>query len=138
MADRAFKLEVITPDRMVISDTHIVSVSIPGVEGYLGVLANHAPMMTEMAIGKLELHRADGTSDIMAISDGFVEIFENQVTVLAESAELAKEIDIERAEEAAHRAEERLASNTPDIDTERAQIALERALNRLNVARYGG
>ena len=138
MADRAFKLEVITPDRMVLSDRHIVSVSVPGIEGYLGILANHAPMMTEMAIGRLDFRRADGTSDVMAISDGFVEIFENQVTVLAESAELAKEIDVERAEQSVQRAEERLSSGESDIDLDRAKIALMRAINRINVAHYGG
>ena len=138
MADRAFKLEVITPDRMVLSDRHIVSVSVPGIEGYLGILANHAPMMTEMAIGRLDLRRADGTSDEMAISDGFVEIFENKVTVLAESAELAKEIDVERAEQSVQRAEERLSSGESDIDLDRAKMALMRAINRINVAHYDG
>lgn len=136
MADKAFKLEVITPDRMVLSDTHIVSVLIPGVNGYLGIWAYHAPMMTQTKIGKLELQRADGTSDVMAISEGFVEIFENKVTILAETAELASEIDIERAEQAASRAKENLQLHSPNIDIDQARMALIRAINRIDVARY--
>lgn len=135
MADKAFKLEVITPDRVVLSDRTIVSVVLPGSEGYLGVLGNHAPLVTELAIGEIDFRRADGTDDAMAVAGGFVEVLDNSVTVLADSAELRGEIDIERAEQALHRAEERLATRPPDLDTERAEIALKRALNRLGVAR---
>ena len=138
MSDRAFKLEVITPDRMVLSDGEIVSVVLPASLGYLGVLANHAPLMTELAIGELTFRRADGKSDVMAASGGFVEVFENVVTVLAESAELSEDIDVERAEEARRRAQERITSRAPDVDVTRAEIALKRALNRLGVARRRG
>jgi len=135
MAEKTFKLEVVTPDRVVLSDDEIVSVTAPGSEGYLGMLANHAPMMTQLKIGKLDFRRADETSGSMAISGGFLEVFENGVTVLAESAELAEEIDVSRAEQAKTRAEERLASSGSDTDVERAQTALQRAMNRLHVAR---
>lgn len=135
MAEKTFKLEVVTPDRVVLSDDEIVSVTAPGSEGYLGMLANHAPMMTQLKIGKLDYRRADSTSYAMAISGGFLEVFENAVTVLAESAEMAEEIDLSRAEEAKTRAEERLASPAPDVDVERADIALKRAINRIHVAR---
>ena len=138
MSDKAFRLEVITPDRIVLSDGEIVSVVLPAYLGYLGVLANHAPLMTELAIGELAVRRADGRSDSMAASGGFVEVFENVVTVLAESAELSEDIDIERAEQAGRRARERIASHAPNIDIDRAEIALKRALNRLDVARRGG
>lgn len=134
MAERTFKLEVITPDRVVVSDDEVASVVAPGSEGYFGVLANHAPAMAELRIGKLTFRRADGASDVMAIGGGFVQVFENTVSVLAESAELAKEIDVERAERAKKRAEERLAAGGPDVDMARAEAALERALNRLHVA----
>ena len=120
---------------MVLSDRDIVSVVAPGSEGYLGVLANHAPVMTELTIGELDLRRGDGDSDAMALAGGFMEVFENTVTVLAERAELKGEIDIERAERAAQRAQERLAARGQEVDVERAQAALKRALNRLNVAR---
>ena len=135
MPEHTFKLEVITPDRMVLSDPEIVSVVAPGSEGYLGMLANHAPLMTELKIGKIDFRRSDGASDAMAISGGFLEVFENKITVLAESAELVEEIDIDRAEQAKKRAEERLASAAPDMDLARAQAALHRAINRLRVAR---
>jgi F-type H+-transporting ATPase subunit epsilon len=135
MPDKTFKLEVITPDRVVFSEDDVTSVVAPGVEGYLGVLANHAPLMTALAIGHVDFRRADGSADEMAISGGFMEVFENTVTILAETAELASEIDLERAEAAVHRAEERIASHRPDIDMDRAQAALHRAMNRLNVAR---
>ena len=135
MPEHTFKLEVITPDRVVLSDDEIVSVVAPGSEGYLGVLAHHAPMMTELKIGKLDFRRADDTSDAMAISGGFLEVFEDKVSVLAESAELAEEIDVDRAEQAKKRAEERLASPASDIDAARAGAALLRAINRLHVAR---
>jgi F-type H+-transporting ATPase subunit epsilon len=134
MAERAFKLEVITPDRVVLSDSEIVSVVAPSSHGYFGVLAGHAPMMTELKIGKLDFRRDDGTSGAMAISGGFLEVFEDKVSVLAESAELVGEIDVERAEQAKKRAEERLAAAGPNVDAARAEAALERALNRLRVA----
>jgi len=135
MADKTFKLEVITPDRVVASDSEITSVVAPGALGYLGVLGNHAPLMTELSIGHLDLKRSDGSIDELAVSGGFMEVFENTVTVLAETAELKSEIDIERAEQAVKRAEERLANRPPDVDIDRAQASLQRAINRLNVAR---
>lgn len=135
MAEKTFQLEVITPDRVVLSDDTIVSIVAPGSEGYLGVLANHAPLMTELTVGKLDFRRADDSTGAMAISGGFLEVFENKVSVLAESAELAEEIDLDRAEQAVKRAEERLAAAVPEIDAARAQIALQRAINRLRIAR---
>ncbi len=134
MPEHTFKLEVITPDRVVARDDEVVSVTAPGSQGYFGVLANHAPMMTELKLGKLDFRRADGTSDAMAVTGGFLEVIEDKVSVLAESAELAEEIDVERAEEAKKRAEERLAAAGPQVDAARAEAALERALNRLHVA----
>lgn len=135
MAEKTFKLEVITPDRVVLSDNQITSVVVPGSEGYLGVLANHAPLVAELGVGRLELRRADGGSDAMALTGGFVEVLDNTVTVLAQTAELAQEIDPERAEKAVKRAEERLTTGS-DVDMDRAQAALKRALNRLNVAHF--
>ena len=135
MPDKTFTLEVITPDRRVFSDDRIVSVTLPGIVGYFGVLANHEALMTALAIGALDYRRADGSVDAMALTGGFVEVFDNKVTVLADVAEKREEIDLERAERAVQRAQERIASRAQDIDLERARIALMRALNRLNVAR---
>ncbi len=137
MSDKPFKLEVITPDRMVLSETETTSVVLPGSLGYLGVLANHAPLMTELTTGKLDFHRADGSADGMAVSGGFIEVFDNVVTVLAENAELAGEIDLERAEKAVDRARQRIAAHDPSLDFDRAAIALKKALNRLGVPRHG-
>lgn len=135
MADKTFTLEVITPDRKVLSDGEITSVMLPGVEGYLGVLANHEPLMTALGIGELDFHRADGHVDAMAVTGGFVEVFENKITVLADTAELREEIDVTRAEESLKRAEERLAARADEVDADRAHLALLRAINRLSVAR---
>lgn len=135
MPDKTFTLEVITPDRRVFSDDQIVSAILPGIVGYFGVLANHEPLMTALGIGELVYHRADGSADAMALMGGFVEVFDNKVTVLADVAEKREEIDLERAERAVRRAEERIATRVQDMDLERARIALMRAINRLNVAK---
>lgn len=136
MSEKTFKLEVITPDRVALSDDAAVSVVAPGAQGYLGVLANHAPMMAALTIGKFDLRRADGTTARMAIGGGFLEVYENTVSVLAESAELAEDIDVERAEQSKKRAKERLAAAQSDIDVTRAEAALQRALNRLEIAQH--
>lgn len=135
MPDKTFTLEVITPDRKVFSDDQIVSVTLPGIEGYFGVLANHEPLMTALGIGELDYRRANGSVDAMALTGGFVEVFDNKVTVLADIAEKREEIDLERAEQAVQRAEERITSRTQDVDLDRARISLMRAINRLNVAK---
>jgi len=133
MSDRTLKLDVITPDRVVVSESAVSSVTAPGVQGYFGVLANHAPLMAELSMGEIDFTRADGSSDAMAIAGGFLEVTDNRVTVLAESAELCSEIDCARAEEARTRAEERIAAHSSDIDMDRAHAALMRAINRLRV-----
>jgi F-type H+-transporting ATPase subunit epsilon len=134
MPDKTFKLEVITPDKIVLSEKSVTSVMAPGVEGYFGVLANHAPFMTELAIGELDYAKADGTKNELAIAGGFMEVKDNTVSVLADIAELKEEIDLERAQRSLQRAEERVASPPPDIDLERARLALMKALNRVRVA----
>jgi len=110
------------------------SVVAPGIEGYFGVLADHAALMSEIEVGRIDFRRSNGSSDAMAVSGGFVEVLENKVTVLAESAELAEQIDIDRAQRAKTRAEERISAHLPDTDVARAQAALHRAINRLKVA----
>jgi F-type H+-transporting ATPase subunit epsilon len=134
MAERTFKLEVITPDRKVLSDDRIVSVTLPGVEGYIGVLAGHAPLMTVLGCGELDFRRADGTDDAMAICSGFVEVLDNKVTVLSDSAELVSEIDLDRAKQAAQRAEQRIALHESEVNIDRARTALMRAINRIKIA----
>jgi F-type H+-transporting ATPase subunit epsilon len=134
MAERTFTLEIVTPDRMLLSDDGVVSLVVPGAEGYLGILADHAPLMTELTIGEVTVRRADGREAHMAASKGFMEVADNKVTILADSAEKAEEIDMERAKEALRRAEERLARAEDTVDLLRAEISMKRALNRLRVA----
>jgi F-type H+-transporting ATPase subunit epsilon len=138
MAAKTFKLEVVTPDKIVYSDNAVVSVVIPGSEGYFGVLAGHAPLMAEMSIGELDIKHEDNVVDEMFICGGFVEVFQNTVTVLAHTAELGKDIDIDRAEQALQRARDRIASNAADVDHARAQVALQKAMARLSIVRKRG
>lgn len=113
----------------------IVSLVVPGLEGSLGILANHAPFMAELTIGEVWMQDAGGSEMRLAISGGFMEVSANAVRILADTAEKAEEIDIARAEEARKRAEERLRAREMGIDHVRAEVALKRALARLHVAR---
>jgi F-type H+-transporting ATPase subunit epsilon len=128
---RTFHLEIVTPDRALLSE-EVVSIIAPGVEGYLGVLANHAPLVTELNVGVLRIRYPDDTEENVAVSGGFMEVANNRVLVLADAAERPQDIDIQRAKEALIRARQRLQD--PTMDRERARAALERAINRLRVA----
>ena len=134
MADKTFKLEIVTPERVVLAQD-IVSLVVPGAEGSLGVMANHAPLMAELAIGEIWFRDAEGRENHLATSGGFMEVGENTVRILADTAERPEEIDIARAEESRKRAEERLRSLDEHADLARAEAALKRALVRLHVAR---
>jgi F-type H+-transporting ATPase subunit epsilon len=126
------KLEIVTAERLVYSDEVNVIVA-PGIEGQLGILPNHAPLMTFLEPGELII-RKDGEEIPLSISGGFLEVFQNKVTILADAAERVDEIDIARAEEAKIRAEEALKSHPADIDLAAAEAALKRSLVRLKVA----
>jgi F-type H+-transporting ATPase subunit epsilon len=126
------RLEIITAERQVFVD-NVNAVIAPGIEGELGILPHHAPLMTMLKPGEL-LIRKDGNETYMVVSGGFLEIRPDKVIVLADACERAEEIDIARAEEAKHRAEERLKTHPPGLDTARAQAALLRSLVRLRVA----
>jgi len=135
MLPEAIELVIVTPTRQLLR-ARAVEVTLPGANGYLGILPGHAPLMTELGIGELTF-RDKTQSDPIAVVRGFAEVLPDRVTVLAETAELAAEIDVERAEAAKARAEKRLASGaaTSDIDWDRASVALQRALIRIQVAR---
>jgi F-type H+-transporting ATPase subunit epsilon len=131
MAD-TIKVDIVTAERVVYSEDVDIVVA-PGIEGELGILPHHAPMMTMLAPGELRLKL--GAEEIsMAISGGFLEVQPDKVIVLAESAERDIEIDLARAEEARRRARERLSHRTPDLDVARAEAALQRSVARLKVA----
>lgn len=128
------RLEVVTPERRVLS-TEAESVIVPGVDGYIGFLKNHAPLVAGMSVGIVQFGPERGEKRRVAVTGGFVEVADNRVTVLADTAELDTEIDVGRAQAARERAEKRLRSGSPEIDRVRAEAALQRALNRLRAAR---
>lgn len=127
-----FTLEVVTPDRLLVHEV-VDEVQLPGVEGYLGVLPGHTPLLATLRVGQL-WYRRGATTTYLAVSFGFAEVLPDRVTVLAQLAEKAEDIDVARAEAAKKRAEERLAKQVPDVDFERARLALIKAVTRLEVA----
>ncbi|HUN62306.1 MAG TPA: F0F1 ATP synthase subunit epsilon [Candidatus Sulfotelmatobacter sp.] len=135
MLPEALELIVVTPERQLLRET-VVEVTIPGLDGALGILPGHAPLITELGIGELS-YRTTTTSHpvLLAVVRGFAEVLPERVTLLAETAERAEEIDLARAEAAKARAEQRLASNDTNIDWDRATVALQRAVIRIHVAR---
>jgi F-type H+-transporting ATPase subunit epsilon len=126
------RLEIITAERQVFADDVNVVVA-PGIEGELGILPHHAPLMTMLAPGEL-LIRKDSEETYMSVSGGFLEVRPDKILILADACERAEEIDIERAEAAKRRAEERLKTRTPELDVVQVQAALLRSLVRLKVA----
>ena len=148
MADTPFTFRLVTPQRLLL-EAEVTSLQVPGSEGYLGVLAHHAPLITALRPGKLDVRDAKGALQSYAVSGGFLEVSGNRATVLADTAERKDEIDVARAEACVKRAEERLradasgasggmgggAATAVAIDRERAQRSLDRAKNRLHVAR---
>jgi F-type H+-transporting ATPase subunit epsilon len=128
-----FQLEIVTPEKQVVKDVAAEETQIPGLNGYLGILPGHAPLISELKAGELT-YKAGGTTHTLAVAWGFVEVLPDKVTILAETAERPQEIDVPRAEKAKARAEERLKSNNPEVDYDRAEDALERAETRLKVA----
>jgi F-type H+-transporting ATPase subunit epsilon len=127
--DKALHLEIVTPDKMVLSQD-VEYVGAPGYEGEFGVLPNHIPFLSALRIGNL-YYKLAGKSHFVFISGGFADVSDNKVTILAESAEKAEEIDLERARKAKDRAEKRLAEQREKVDYARAQAALQRAMARL-------
>jgi F-type H+-transporting ATPase subunit epsilon len=131
MAD-TFQLEIVTPEKKVV-ETAAEEMQIPGRNGYLGILAGHAPLITELAVGEIT-YRENATEQRLAVAWGFAEVLPNKVTILAESAERPAEIDVERARKAKARAEQRLTSGDTSVDVDRALDSLHRAEARLDVA----
>ena len=145
MADHTFLLRLVTPQRLLL-EAEVSSLYVPGSEGYLGILAHHAPIITALRPGKLDVKDAGGRLTTYAVSGGFLEMSSNRATVLADAAEPATEIDRERAAASLKRAEDRLqgdqrpggaggagvaAQGVDPVDRERARRSLERAKNRV-------
>ena len=126
------QLHIVSVDRSLV-DEQVDEVEIPGAEGYFGVLPGHTPLLAALQVGQLWYRQGRETHDL-SIAFGFAEVQPDRVTILAEIAEKADEIDITRAEAARKRAEERLSKPMMDIDFERARIAMLKSLIRLQVA----
>jgi F-type H+-transporting ATPase subunit epsilon len=128
-----FQLEIVTPVKLMVKDA-AEEAQIPGLSGYLGILPGHAPLITELAVGVIT-YKASGVTHTLSVAWGFMEVLQDKVTILAETAERPQEIDVERAQKAKDRADQRLKSNDPKVDYTRAEDALHRAETRLNVAK---
>ena len=125
-------LEIVTPDRAVVRES-VDEIQIPGSEGYLGVLPGHTPLLTTLQVGELWFRQGDDRCYV-AVAFGFAEILPDRVTILAQIAERAEEIDVDRAEEAARRSRDRLTRAPVKLDFERARVSLMKSLIRLQVA----
>jgi F-type H+-transporting ATPase subunit epsilon len=137
MLPETLELEVVTPERHVLQET-AQTIELPGLDGYMGILPGHAPLITELGIGILSYSRGMGTH-YLSVIHGYAEVLPDRVIVLAEMAERAEEINLERAQAALERARERLSKpGAADIDWDRATYALERALIRVQAASRGG
>jgi F-type H+-transporting ATPase subunit epsilon len=132
MAD-TIELEIVTPERLVVSD-RAEEIQIPGRNGYLGILPGHAPLITELAVGEIVYTNA-GVSTRLAVAWGFAEVLPDKVTILAEAAERAEDIDVARAEVARGRAQEHLKKAEDSAAFEEASTALARAEARIAVAK---
>jgi F-type H+-transporting ATPase subunit epsilon len=131
-------LELVTPERRVLRET-VDSVQLPGLDGELGILPGHAPLLTELGVGKLS-YRQGSEVHTATVMGGFAEVLAGRVIVLAERSERAEEIDVARARAALERAEKRLipVAEASDVDFARAQAALRRALLRVQVGETRG
>ena len=127
------QLEIVTPERLAYSDT-VDSVVLPGAEGEMGVLPHHAPLLATLGVGELRI-RKGGEEEFFAIAGGFVQVRPDKVVVMAETADLASDIDLEKATEARREAEQALAEGFEEpADLARARASLQRALLRIRVA----
>lgn len=134
-----FRLSIVTPEKVWL-DSEVVSLTVPGQEGYLGVLANHAPLITALQPGAIEYRDSEDELNVLAVSGGFLEVSRNTATILADTVEKANDIDVERAREAHDRARKRLDSRITEeaqINFERAKAALMRAANRIKIYQTG-
>jgi len=125
-------LEIVTPDKALVNE-QVDEVQLPGAEGYFGVLPGHTPMLASLQVGEL-WYRIGQEKHFLAVAFGFVEVLPDRVTVLAQVAEKAQDIDVARAEAARKRAEELVSRPAPEMDFERARVALMKSLIRLQVA----
>lgn len=127
-------LEVVTPERILLKEESY-SIIVPATEGLMGLWPNHAPIITGLNPGIIK-YRQNDNMRVLAIGGGFMEVSDNKVSILADSAELPEEIDVTRAAAAKERVQKRLKELPPGMDVHRAELALSRALARLEAAEY--
>jgi F-type H+-transporting ATPase subunit epsilon len=135
MAKKQLLLTIVTPEKTVVADKAVDFVTVPALGGEMGVLPGHAPFVAQLKEGMMH-YREGHHREVFAVLSGFVEIFSDRVLVLAEGAELAKEVDEERARQALRKAKDKLAVRGADLDLDEANAALRRAAVRLKVAEY--
>jgi F-type H+-transporting ATPase subunit epsilon len=133
MAD-SLELEIVTPDKMLVKEP-ADEVTIPGKAGDIGVLPGHAPLITELTIGEIA-YKHGGKTEHLSVAWGFAEVLPDKVTILAQTAERAQDIDVKRAQEAKARAEDALKTAGPDFDYEGNMNAIKRAEVRIKVGLY--
>jgi F-type H+-transporting ATPase subunit epsilon len=133
---KTFKVSIVTAEQTLL-EVEAVSLTLPGIAGYLGILANHAPLVTALVPGVLTLRENDGSPEsVFAVTNGFVEVARNEVSVMVDACEPAQDIDVTRAEAALEKAKERLAHRADhNIDVTRADAAMARAKARLMASR---
>jgi len=139
MAEKTIRLQVVTPEKIVVDEDVRIAMA-PGTLGEFGVLSGHTPFLTMLKTGALHFYDSTETERFVFVSGGFAEALPDKVTVLAESAERRRDIDIERAKRSLERAQQRLAEEgkRQDVDFNRVRAALERALHRLKMASTKG
>jgi len=128
-----FMLEIVSPEELLFKD-EVQFVVVPELDGDLGVLRNHAPLIAALKIGILRYTDSDGAIKKMAVSGGFMEVMSNEARILAETAEPGSQIDVLRAKAAKERAEQRIAAKAEDTNLARAQMALQRSIARIRAA----
>lgn len=134
MADNAFKIKIISPDRT-FYEGEAIMFECRTTEGEIGILKNHIPLTAVLAPGVARIKESETEVKVAALIGGFIEILQDQVTVLAEIAEWPEEIDVKRAEEARIRAERRIAENAMGTNMARASLALQRSIARIEAAK---
>ena len=130
-----FRLSIVTPEK-IFYDDDIVSLVVPGTEGYLGVLSNHAPLITALKPGRIEFKDKDDNVFFLSVTNGFIEVSNNKASLLCNAAEYANDIDIERAEQALEKAKSNIKdyqSGNKEIDIQTERDAVERAKNRIKI-----
>jgi F-type H+-transporting ATPase subunit epsilon len=131
------KIEIVTGERVVFSEDDVDMVSVPGAMGQLGILPEHAPLVTLLSQGELRIKKGNSEQSILVFG-GFMEVTDNKVLVLADTAERVEELDLARAEEARKRAEASIAARTSTVELAEAQASLRRANLRLRVGQRRG